>query len=130
MELIAITALCITLSFLLTTCASQQISVQPSHDQALNLRVGFLIPPRKLRLVDEAATAKVEGGKELLYCRKLQEASAGKQQHKKAGPTHARRGTRQEWEEGGTNASQLFTMDYSHVRRRRPVNNKALPVSP
>ncbi|XP_058193575.1 protein GOLVEN 6 isoform X2 [Rhododendron vialii] len=125
MELIAITALCISLSFLLTPCASRQIQVQPSHDQALNLRVGFLIPPRKLRLIEEAATTKVDGGKELLSCG----ASAGKH-HKKAGTTRARGGTRQEPAEGGTEASQLFTMDYSHVRRRRPVNNKSLPVSP
>ncbi|KAG5521324.1 hypothetical protein RHGRI_033768 [Rhododendron griersonianum] len=129
MELIAITALCISLSFLLTPCASRQIQVQPSHDQALNLRVGFLITPRKLRLIEEAATTTVDGGKELLSCGKVREASAGKH-HKKAGTTHARGGTRQERAEGGTEASQLFTMDYSHVRRRRPVNNKSLPVSP
>ncbi|KAF7123158.1 hypothetical protein RHSIM_Rhsim12G0071200 [Rhododendron simsii] len=141
MELIAITALCISLSFLLTPCASRQIQVQPSHDQALNLRDGFLIPPRKLRLIEEAATTKVDGGKELLSCgasagnylffvgTKIRLSCPGKH-HKKAGTTHARGGTRQERAEGGTEASQLFTMDYSHVRRRRPINNKSLPVSP
>ena len=41
------------------------------------------------------------------------------------------RGTRQEWVEGSdVNVSQFFTMDYSHVRRRRPIHNKSLPVAP
>lgn len=37
-------------------------------------------------------------------------------------------GTRQEWVEGG-DTSQYFTMDYSHVKRRRPIHNKSLPAA-
>lgn len=35
----------------------------------------------------------------------------------------------QEWKEG-IDPSHFFTMDYSHIRRRRPIHNKSLPVAP
>ncbi|KAI9091977.1 hypothetical protein K1719_027912 [Acacia pycnantha] len=38
-------------------------------------------------------------------------------------------GTRQEWV-AGEDPSQYFTMDYSSVRRRRPIHNKNIPVAP
>ncbi|KAK1381037.1 hypothetical protein POM88_027781 [Heracleum sosnowskyi] len=39
--------------------------------------------------------------------------------------------TWREWVEAeGSDTSQYFTMDYSRVRRRRPIHNKALPVAP
>ncbi|XP_030514557.1 uncharacterized protein LOC115728354 isoform X1 [Rhodamnia argentea] len=40
-----------------------------------------------------------------------------------------KRGTWREWGEG-TDPTQYFTMDYSQVRRRRPIHNKSLPVGP
>lgn len=39
-------------------------------------------------------------------------------------------GTWREWVEAGGDTSQFFTMDYSHVRRRRPIHNKSLPLAP
>ncbi|XP_054791932.1 protein GOLVEN 6-like [Prosopis cineraria] len=39
------------------------------------------------------------------------------------------KGTRQEWVEG-EDPSQYMTMDYSRVRRRRPIHNKNIPVAP
>ncbi|KAI3700065.1 hypothetical protein L2E82_44680 [Cichorium intybus] len=36
---------------------------------------------------------------------------------------HAAKGTRQEWIEGSDPTHEFFTMDYSHVRRRRPIHN-------
>ncbi|KAK9934948.1 hypothetical protein M0R45_022069 [Rubus argutus] len=39
----------------------------------------------------------------------------------------SRSGTRQEWMEGDDeDTSAFFTMDYSKVRRRRPIHNKSL----
>ncbi|KAJ0038129.1 hypothetical protein Pint_23444 [Pistacia integerrima] len=49
--------------------------------------------------------------------------------NKEKGEMHGGKGTRQEWVEG-TDTSQYFTMDYSHVKRRRPIHNKSLPVGP
>ena len=46
----------------------------------------------------------------------------GRKEKKKAGK-------REEWEEG-EDATQYFTMDYSRVRRRRPIHNKSTPVAP
>ncbi|PIA57635.1 hypothetical protein AQUCO_00600393v1 [Aquilegia coerulea] len=39
-----------------------------------------------------------------------------------------KRGTRQKWVDA--HMWQYFTMDYSHVRRRRPVHNKSRPIRP
>lgn len=59
--------------------------------------------------------------------------AAGKKQHKdirKRKHVAAIR-TWREWVEAeGSDTSQYFTMDYSHVRRRRPIHNKSLPVAP
>lgn len=40
---------------------------------------------------------------------------------------HGSKGTWQEWAEG-TDTSNFFTMDYSKVKRRRPIHNKSIPV--
>lgn len=53
----------------------------------------------------------------------------GKTNNKEKGVMHGSKGTWREWVEG-TDTSQYFTMDYSHVKRRRPIHNKALPVGP
>lgn len=38
--------------------------------------------------------------------------------------------TWQEWMDEGADRSEFYTMDYSQVRRRRPVHNKSMPVGP
>lgn len=44
---------------------------------------------------------------------------------------HASITTWREWVEAeGSDTSKYFTMDYSRVRRRRPVHNNSLPVAP
>ena len=53
----------------------------------------------------------------------------GKPYDKEPGLRRGRGGTMQEWMEGA-DMSQFFTMDYSHVRRRRPIHNKSVPVGP
>ncbi|KAK3039784.1 hypothetical protein RJ639_027097, partial [Escallonia herrerae] len=70
--------------------------------------------------------AKGNGDKDLKSQNKLKVALSGKPQHKEADTIHASKGTWQEWAEGA-DASQHFTMDYSHVRRRRPIHNKSVP---
>jgi hypothetical protein len=42
----------------------------------------------------------------------------------------SRRSTWQEWMDEGADTSEFHTMDYSLVRRRRPVHNKSMPVGP
>lgn len=53
----------------------------------------------------------------------------GKPYDKEPGLRRGRGGTMKEWMEGA-DMSQFFTMDYSHVRRRRPIHNKSVPVGP
>ena len=43
---------------------------------------------------------------------------------------HGSKGTWREWMEGGAEASEFYTMDYSHVQRRRPIHNKSMPDAP
>lgn len=51
-----------------------------------------------------------------------------------AAKAHAHLGRGQTWQqwmdENGGDSSEFFTMDYSRVRRRRPIHNKGLPVGP
>ncbi|KAG5532669.1 hypothetical protein RHGRI_027088 [Rhododendron griersonianum] len=120
MELIVITlTLCVSLSVLLTPSASQQIHVQSSYHTI----------PRKLRLLEEVKVNA--GGKENLSSYDKPRGSfSGKPHRKESGMVHARgSGTTQEWKEG-IDPSHFFTMDYSHIRRRRPIHNKSLPVAP
>ncbi|KAA8532852.1 hypothetical protein F0562_033031 [Nyssa sinensis] len=84
--------------------------------------------PRKLRLLEEA-TLTGHGGEDFVSYNKQKEAFSGKQQEKEADMMHASKGTWKEWVER-TDTSQFFTMDYSHVRRRRPIHNKFVPVGP
>lgn len=52
--------------------------------------------------------------------------------HKKGGDeavVHVKKGTWQEWKEGMGDNSQFFTMDYTHVRRRRPIHNRFTPAA-
>ncbi|KAF2282930.1 hypothetical protein GH714_043247 [Hevea brasiliensis] len=98
--------------------------------------VQFSLPaatlPRKLRVILDEKAAPVNDHKSQGSTSSdiLQRGDiSGKPYQKEENVLRGSRGTRQEWAEG-TDTSQYFTMDYSHVRRRRPIHNKALPVGP
>ncbi|XP_034700322.1 probable root meristem growth factor 8 isoform X2 [Vitis riparia] len=139
MELIVITMLCIGLLILLTPCASLQIQLQPwhgqAHDDLISQHLGdaydlqqhsFSKMPRKLRLIQ----VKRDGEKDSMSQHHKKKADfSGKPCDKEPGLRRGRGGTMKEWMEGA-DMSQFFTMDYSHVRRRRPIHNKSVPVGP
>ncbi|KAL5761576.1 hypothetical protein ACOSP7_017840 [Xanthoceras sorbifolium] len=129
MELIlVITLLCFCLSLLISPCVSLEIQVQPSLDKVMNevqlISVSTL--PRKLRFTTEVT---VKGHEETVSDNK-QEVVHGKEKKKEENVmVHGSKGTWQEWLER-TETSEYFTMDYSHVKRRRPIHNKSLPLAP
>ncbi|XP_031272760.1 probable root meristem growth factor 8 isoform X2 [Pistacia vera] len=135
MELIVITLffiISLSLIFQAPCASSLHIQVQSSHEKAIEIQLSDLPTlPRKLRVTAEV-TVKQHGGPETMS-RNNQESEpvqAGKKTYnKEKGEMHGGKGTRQEWVEG-TDTSQYFTMDYSHVKRRRPIHNKSLPVGP
>ncbi|XP_011009465.1 PREDICTED: probable root meristem growth factor 8 isoform X3 [Populus euphratica] len=140
MDLMAIvTVLCICLSVLLVTpsAAMQVHEKQSSHQHDAGDRIKFSgVPtlPRKLRvLLDQEAAVKSYAARSStsLNKQKGDNAPAGKAYHKGQNGVHGGRpaGTWREWVEG-TDTSHFFTMDYSRVRRRRPIHNKSLPVGP
>ncbi|XP_052187770.1 uncharacterized protein LOC127798317 [Diospyros lotus] len=112
MELVVITTLCLCLSALLPLCSSQQFEVPEA--QAL---------PKRLRLTEELATAKMNGDEELMPYNH-QKADLSRKHNEEESRVQARVGTWREWSEMGAGSSEFFTMDYSHVRRRRPIHNK------
>ncbi|KAG4165749.1 hypothetical protein ERO13_A13G088200v2 [Gossypium hirsutum] len=132
MELIvSITVLCFTFLALQTPCTSLQIKLQSSDEQAKGVHLSqYPTLPRKLRFTEEAVAFKGNEAHHSIRNSKQKENASGKAYQKERGTVHASRGTRQEWMESGTDISQYFTMDYSHVRRRRPIHNKSLPVGP
>ncbi|XP_021815235.1 uncharacterized protein LOC110757813 [Prunus avium] len=140
MELVFFIMLCIiVLSFsaLLTPCTSLHIQLQPSNKQANDeLQVSLPTLPRKLRFTEKVTIAGQEG-KDYAPPNKQKEnvsASGGNDIKpnfpKEKESVRRSSGTWQEWMEG-ENTSEFFTMDYSKVRRRRPIHNKSRPeVSP
>ncbi|KAL9423537.1 hypothetical protein AB3S75_035595 [Citrus x aurantiifolia] len=134
MELMRVitSVLCISLCLLQTPCASLQIQLQPSHDvQAKEVQLSRPTLPRKLRVL----TAEVKGLAAQDKMTRKEDVSAGntnrlnnKYKNNKEQGVKPGGGTRQEWVEGG-DTSQYFTMDYSHVKRRRPIHNKSLPAA-
>ncbi|GKV50326.1 hypothetical protein SLEP1_g57036 [Rubroshorea leprosula] len=132
MELILL--LCVVFFALQTTCSSLQIHVQSSHQQAYEAQQ--LSPPtlpRKLMRITEETSSKVNGAQEAIPNKQLsaRDNTSGKwnKYQNEQVQKHGSGGTREEWAEGA-DSSQFFTMDYSHVRRRQPIHNKSLPVSP
>ncbi|XP_057995719.1 protein GOLVEN 6 [Hevea brasiliensis] len=135
MELLVIfPALCLCFSVLLTPCVGIQIQEQVMASRVDEVQ--FSLPaatlPRKLRVILNEKAAPVNDHKSQGSTSSdiLQRGDiSGKPYQKEENVLRGSRGTRQEWAEG-TDTSQYFTMDYSHVRRRRPIHNKALPVGP
>ncbi|KAI3729622.1 hypothetical protein L6452_18283 [Arctium lappa] len=131
MMIVIVTMLCVTLSLLLTINASSlhthqlqaSIELAKEHHQLDQPAL-----PRKLMV-----NKKVEGyeAHDLVSYNEQNKASSD-ESHKK-GETeevvmvHAAKGTRQEWIERSDPTHEFFTMDYSHIRRRRPIHNKSFP---
>ncbi|KAH9707834.1 hypothetical protein KPL70_012686 [Citrus sinensis] len=134
MELMRVitSVLCISLYLSQTPFASLEIQLQPTHDvQAKEVQLSRLTLPRKLRVL----TAEVKGLEAQVKMTHKEDVSAGntnrlnnKYKNNKEQGVKPGGGTRQEWVEGG-DTSQYFTMDYSHVKRRRPIHNKSLPAA-
>ncbi|XP_035540198.1 probable root meristem growth factor 8 [Juglans regia] len=132
--ILLMTTLCVVLlvpiSALLTPSASMQIQAQPSYEKAANdqLQHSLRPLPRKLRLSE---AVKEHGSHDLQshnINRQLEgyvitgKSYAGKEEVEVHG---------QEWVEGAeSDTSQILTMDYSPVRKRRPIHNKSMPVGP
>ncbi|XP_030514564.1 protein GOLVEN 6-like isoform X2 [Rhodamnia argentea] len=133
--------LCIlSLSILILTTssyASHHVHALPSLEQAREAPV--VSPrnsPRKLRPFEQVAVTIKGRGKEVPTAapkRKEDKSGGDGVGSREPGPAtmHGKdkRGTWREWGEG-TDPTQYFTMDYSQVRRRRPIHNKSLPVGP
>ncbi|XP_021292814.1 probable root meristem growth factor 8 [Herrania umbratica] len=132
MELsVVIAVLCFSFLALQTPCTSLQIQLQSSTEQGAAKGVQLSLPtlPRKLRFTEELVAFKGNGAQHSISNTKQKEDISGKAYQKEEARVHGSRGTRQEWVEG-PDVSQYFTMDYSNVRRRRPIHNKSLPVGP
>ncbi|XP_022775752.1 probable root meristem growth factor 8 [Durio zibethinus] len=132
MELIVfIIVLCFSFFTLQTPCTSLQIQLQSSNEQAAKgVQLSPPTLPRKLRFTEEVTEKRNEAQHSISNTKQKDDVS-GKTYQKKEATVHGSRGTRQQWmEEGGPDISQYFTMDYSQVKRRRPIHNKSLPVVP
>ncbi|GMI87568.1 root meristem growth factor 8, GOLVEN 6 [Hibiscus trionum] len=122
--LVFITVLCFALLALQSPCASMEMKLQAANEQAKGVELSqYPSLPRKIRFTE----VKVNEAHHSVSNTKQKEHVSGKKQ---AALVHGGRGTRQEWVESGADISRYFTMDYSHVRRRRPIHNKSLPVGP
>ncbi|WVZ09206.1 hypothetical protein V8G54_013736 [Vigna mungo] len=133
--LIIITLLTFSFSYLLPT-SSSHIQLQPSSLQLqddnmgtvyTNLQLSLPAVPRKLRFTEKVK--EDEKARDLGPHKQDDSFAAEKQYHRKQNMVLGNKGTRQEWMEVD-DPSQYFTMDYTRVRRRRPIHNKKLPVGP
>ncbi|CAN1794969.1 hypothetical protein LINPERHAP1_LOCUS20458 [Linum perenne] len=87
--------------------------------------------PRKLRLMEEVASVEVPQSKDKAHLHDVKmykeedgASTSGKSYEKKKEEGEGD-------EEGeGTDTTQYWTMDYSRVRKRRPIHNKSLPRGP
>ncbi|XP_057448059.1 uncharacterized protein LOC130739701 [Lotus japonicus] len=137
MELIIfITLLNIFFSALLpSTCSSSQIQLQPSlhHQGSVNVHAHDQLPlptlPRKLRFAEKVDESGGEA-KDLASHKEKDSLPTGKKYDRKQNMVLGNKESRQEWIEGEDDTSKYFTMDYHGVRRRRPIHNKHLPVTP
>ncbi|WJX63291.1 hypothetical protein P8452_48198 [Trifolium repens] len=123
MELIKIiTFLSLLFSSLQHSCSSSQIQSNPPL-VVVNAHQQLSLPTmhRKLRIFTKKVKESDEARDSLL---------GGKESKKKQNMEVGNKGTRQEWMEEADDPSQYFTMDYTRVKRRRPIHNKKLPVGP
>ncbi|KAL1807074.1 hypothetical protein ACET3Z_030142 [Daucus carota] len=124
--IIITTIICIASSSFFTPCDSLSAA---GYDHQLTRRT---VLPRKLGLSEDHEIKKNYNGEHQDLARRNaeQDVFSGKAQKKEAKKKQASIETWREWVEEGSDSSQYFTMDYSRVRRRRPIHNKSLPVAP
>ncbi|WJX63292.1 hypothetical protein P8452_48198 [Trifolium repens] len=122
MELIKIiTFLSLLFSSLQHSCSSSQIQSNPPLVVNAHQQLSLPTMHRKLRIFTKKVKESDEARDSLL---------GGKESKKKQNMEVGNKGTRQEWMEEADDPSQYFTMDYTRVKRRRPIHNKKLPVGP
>ncbi|KAL1556602.1 hypothetical protein AAHA92_12200 [Salvia divinorum] len=109
-----VTAFCVAASFMLVSCDVQE-TLQPYGKQPQ------LSLPRKVKL-REVVDVKSSAYKDIMLQKKLFEDKKIAKEDVMA----RKRGTWREWVES-PNKSEYFTMDYSWVRRRRPIHNNQMP---
>ncbi|XP_042020712.1 uncharacterized protein LOC121768311 [Salvia splendens] len=117
------TAFCLAVTFLVAY--SDNVNVQESLQQygrQLSL-------PRKLKLLEVANVKGLAYNGIMLQKRLLEDSAGEKRIGKEDEVMTTKRGTWREWVES-PNKSEYFTMDYSWVRRRRPIHNKHIPLIP
>ncbi|XP_047965559.1 protein GOLVEN 6-like [Salvia hispanica] len=120
------TAFCLAVTFLVAY--SDNVNVQESLQQYGQQKL-LVSLPRKLKLL-EVANVESSAYNGIMLRKRLLEGSAGKKRiGKEEEVMTTKRGTWREWVES-PNKSEYFTMDYSWVRRRRPIHNKQIPLIP
>ncbi|XP_074338627.1 uncharacterized protein LOC141676810 isoform X2 [Apium graveolens] len=121
--------ICIASSVLFTPCDSLS-GTHAGSDNSHHLTHPAVLP-RKLRPRkghEVSINKDYNGGHQDMA---KQDAFSGKEPKNGAKKRQASIETWREWMEAeGSDTSQYFTMDYSRVRRRRPIHNKSLPVAP
>ncbi|KAJ4972606.1 hypothetical protein NE237_005780 [Protea cynaroides] len=129
MELMLVVTTLYILSLLVISKASHQThdhEMLSSLEQVYDLGISLTELPRKLRPVEEPSIVK-------RYKTEDSKPEANKKEDL-PGKIHSqmmlngREGTRHRWIQR-KDRWQFFTMDYSQVRRRRPINNKVMPTS-
>ncbi|CAI9756137.1 unnamed protein product [Fraxinus pennsylvanica] len=109
---------------MLASCVSDQEQLQKSLPRVNHAQFALPSLPRKFNL-----EVKNAAGKDFVSRPKPMDSSSGNRLHpENENLMHAAKGTWREWVEGAK--SEYFTMDYSLVRRRRPIHNKQGPVAP
>ncbi|WJX57964.1 hypothetical protein P8452_43468 [Trifolium repens] len=133
MELIKIiTFLSLLFSSLQHSFSSSQIqSHPPLVGGVVNAHQQLSLPTmhRKLRIFTKKIKESDEA-RDFVSHKEKDSLLGGKESKKKQNMEVGNKGTRQEWMEEADDPSQYFTMDYTRVKRRRPIHNKKLPVGP
>ncbi|CAO2830163.1 unnamed protein product [Amaranthus hypochondriacus] len=105
--------LCIFFTILLKPSTSLQLDVHPS----------FTSLPRKLNAMYKVTT---KSGNKFESHMKAKEDFLGELQKKEVKMVQITGEKWRKWEKSHEEQSDLFTMDYRRVRRRRPIHNKSL----
>lgn len=102
----------------------EQAAVLPSKKQV------FTKLPRKLLSTDKSMNVSNNAGNkpttDMSEATKKTQGTLSGKRPRNHDIMEGRKGTRQTWVE--SKAYQYFTMDYTEVRRRRPVHNKFMPL--
>lgn len=126
-EMEKIVIICLACMSLLLLLIEPSSSLQLIHLQIPLYQQDKVFLSRKLKFTDEVTVKQHESQDATLNTDQHKRLPSGKAKQKEESMKESGRQGR--WIEGA-DASQFFTMDYTHVRRRRPIHNKSLPVAP